>query len=92
MTFTLDEPTTARIDRTALRLGMSKSKVVREAIREYAERVGRLSEAERLRMLEVFDEVVRQIPERPVEIVEREIAALRRARRGGGRRSKSDSR
>jgi metal-responsive CopG/Arc/MetJ family transcriptional regulator len=87
VTFTFDEGTVARIDRTAQRLGLSKSRVVREAIREYAERVGRLSEGERLRMLGVFDELVERIPERPLEAVEREIADVRRARQGGGRRT-----
>ena len=37
VTFTFDDGTVARIDRTAQRLGMSKSRVVREAVREYAE-------------------------------------------------------
>ena len=87
MTFTLDEPTGARIERTARRLGMSKSRVVREAVKEYSERVGRLSEGERLQILEVFDELMHTIPERPVEQVEREIESVRLARRGGGRRA-----
>ncbi len=87
MTFTFDEGTVTRIDRTAQRLGLSKSRVVREAIREYAERVGRLSEGERLRMLGAFDEMVERVPERPLEAVEREIADVRRARQGGGRRT-----
>ena len=87
MTFTLDEQTAARIARTAQRQGMSKSRVVREAVREYAERVGRLSEGERLAMLEVFDDMVSRIPDRPLDAVEREIEDVRRARRGGGRRT-----
>lgn len=87
MTFTLDGPTAERIDRTAQRLGVSKSGVVREAVREYAARAGRLSEGERLRLLEVFDEVVARIPARPALAVEREISAVRRARREGGRRT-----
>ena len=87
MTFTLDEETASRIDRTAARLKIPKSKVVREAVREYAARVGRLSEEERVRMLGVFDEVVARIPDRPEKAVDREIEAVRRARRGGGRRT-----
>jgi metal-responsive CopG/Arc/MetJ family transcriptional regulator len=86
MTFTLDERTAERIDRTAQRLGVSKSGVVREAVREYAARAGSLSEEERLRLLDVFDAVVSRIPRRPAEAVDREIAAVRRARREGGRR------
>ena len=87
MTFTLDQQTAARIDRTAERLAMSKSGVVREAIREYAERVGRLGEGERLRLLAVFDDLIQRIPKRPAAAVDREVEALRRARRRGGRRT-----
>ena len=88
MTFTLDEATADRIDRTAERLRVPKSGVVRQAIREYAARVGMLSESERLRLLEVFDRVLAGIPSRPLEEVEQEIAALRGARREGGRRTR----
>jgi len=89
MTFTLDERTAERIDRTAQRLGVSKSGVVREAVREYAARAGSLSEGERLRLLDVFDAVVPRIPLRPADAVDREIAAVRRARREGGRRTQA---
>ncbi len=87
MTFTLDDATAQRIDRTALRMGLPKSGVVREAIAEYAARVGQLSESERQRMLQVFDSVVARVPKRSAASVDREIAVLRRARREGGRRS-----
>lgn len=90
VTFTLDEQTVSRIGKTAARLGISKSQMVREAVREYAARVGRLSEEERLRMLAVFDDVVAQIPDRPIESVERELKAVRTARRKGGRRTPAD--
>ena len=90
VTFTFDDGTVARIDRTAQRLGMSKSRVVREAVREYAARIGRLSESERLRVLGIFDEVVSRIPERPVEDVDRELDEVRRSRRGGGRKTRFD--
>lgn len=92
MTFTLDDQTAARLVRTAERLGTSKSGVVREAVREYAERVGRLSERERLRMLELFDEVVGRIPERPLQGAKAEIEAVRRARREAARRDPVASR
>ena len=91
MTFTLDEDTATRIDRTALRLGIPKSAVVREAVAEYAARAGRLSEQERRRMLKVFDDVVEHIPLRPVKTADAELVAVRRARRQGGRRSTSSS-
>ncbi len=85
VTFTVDQPTVDRLKRTAARLGKPQSEVVREAIEDYAARVGRLSEAERLRLLRVFDEVVDAIPRGPVGAVDEEIAAVRAARRRGGR-------
>jgi len=56
-------------------------------VHEYAARAGSLSEGERLRLLDVFDTVVGRIPRRPAEAVDREIAAVRRARHEGGRRT-----
>lgn len=85
VTFTLDEDTVGYLDRTAERLSMPKSQVVREAIRIYGEQAGRLSSEERERMLRVFDEVTEGIPERPREEVEAELEEVREARRGGGR-------
>ncbi len=84
-TFTFDEATSARLDRTAYRLSKPKSEVVREAIRVYSEQVGLLSEEERTHMLATFDRVVPSIPGRPLKEVEAELAEVRRARRGGGR-------
>ena len=48
MTFTLDDATVARLRHSAVRLAKPQSEIVREAIRDYADRVGRLSEQERL--------------------------------------------
>lgn len=87
MTFSLDEGTAARLDRAAATLRKPKSAIVREAILDYAHRVDRLSESERLRLLAVFDEVVSSIPDGPRRDVEEELAEVRRARRRGGRRS-----
>ena len=87
MTFTLDEATAARLRDAAAALRKPKSEVVREAIADYAERVGRLTEAERRRLLGVFDELVPAIPARPVNEVDAELAEIRRARRVGGRGS-----
>ncbi len=89
MTFSLDEPTARRLEQTAERLSLAKSEVVREAIAEYAARAGRLSEAERRKLLEAFDRHVPAIPERPAAEVDRELEALRRARRSGGRAGKA---
>ena len=85
MTFSLDAATAARLDDTAAALRKPKSEIVREAIRDYAERVGRLTEAERRRLLGVFDELVPAIPGRPTDEVDAELAELRQARRRGGR-------
>ncbi len=89
MTFTLDRGTADRIARTAERLGMPKSGVVREAVAEYAARAERLSEGERQRMLAVFDDAISRIPRRPAKGTDRELAAIRTARRQGGRRTKA---
>jgi hypothetical protein len=91
MTFTLDEETAARLRLAAERMSIPKSQVVREAIRDYSERVGRLSERERLRLLAAFDELVPKIPRRPLAEVEREIREIREARRGGGRKTRGRS-
>ena len=85
VTFTLDVATVERLRRTARRLDQPQSQVVRAAIRAYAERTGRLGESERLRLLEVFDELVPRIPARRQAAVDAELALLRRARRRGGR-------
>jgi hypothetical protein len=86
VTFTLDDATVDRLRRTASRLVRPQSQVVREAIREYAARVGKLSEEERRRLLHAFDTLVPRIPARPDAEVEAELRAIRAARRQGGRR------
>ena len=87
VTFTLDEATVGRIRDAAERLALPKSQVVREAVLEFHGRIGRLSESERLRLLRTFDEMVPRIPTRGVRQVERELKAIRLARRSGGRRT-----
>ena len=87
VTFTLDQATVTRIEQAASSLALPKSQVVREAILELSERIGRLSERERLNMLRTFDEVVPRIPGRDVRQVDRELKAIRLARRSGGRRA-----
>ena len=90
MTFTLDDEAVAELERASERLGIPKSKVVREAVRVYAEQLGRLSEEERRAKLARFDAVVPTLPERPRAEVERELKATRTARRGGGRRTSAE--
>ena len=87
MTFSLDEATASRLRDAAASLRKPQSEIVREAILEYSERVGRLTDTERRRLLGVFDELVPAIPARSVEEVDTELAELRRARRRGGRES-----
>lgn len=86
VTFTLDDETVARLRQAAARLNKPQSQVVREAIQDYAHRVGRLSERERLRMLSALDAIVARKPTRTTADVDRELRALRAARRAGGRR------
>jgi len=87
VTFTLDQPTIRRLQEAATRLSLPKSQVVREAILDYHEAIGRVSERETRRLLRVFDECVARIPSRDQKEVEREIESVRQARRLGGRRS-----
>ena len=89
VTFTLDEDTVERLRLTAARLRKPQSQVVREAVAEYAAAAGRLSEAERRTMLEVFDRVVAAVPRRPARAVDAELREIRAARRRGGRRTPS---
>jgi predicted DNA-binding protein len=85
VTYTIDAATVARLEEAAERLGKPKSQVVREAINDYAARIGRLSESERLRLLRTFDDLLDRIPERPASEVDEELAEIRAARRAGGR-------
>lgn len=87
VTFTVDQATVARLEEAATRLRLPKSAVVREAILDFYERVGRLSERERVKLLRTFDELVPRIPARGVREVERELREIRQARRAGGRRT-----
>ena len=84
VTFTLDKPTVARLREAAERLGKPKSSVVREAIHDYHDRIGKLSERERRRMLRVFDELLPRIPAKPGSTVDSELKEVRRARRAVG--------
>ena len=92
VTFTLDAETVARLRQTAERLKKPQSQVVREAVAEYAAAADRLSDAERRHLLDTFDRLVPQVPERPVRDVQAELGAVRQARRGGGRKTTSPRR
>jgi hypothetical protein len=88
VTFTLDEKTVAKLQDASERLSKPKSEVVREAVVDYHARIGRLSEAERIKMLRVLDEHLRRPPDRSRADVDRELRELRAARRTGGRRTR----
>ena len=87
VTFTLDLETIHRLETSAERLSRPKSQIVREAVQEYYDRIGRLSERERVEMLRVFDKVLPQVPSRPAREVGREWKAIRQERRSGGRKT-----
>jgi len=89
VTFTLDAETVGWINDAAERLHKPKSQVVREAVADYHRRTGRLTEAERQRMLRILDTIMAKPPSRPQREVDQELAEIRRARRAGGRRSLS---
>lgn len=87
VTFSLDDETVAQIRRTAGRLRKAQSQVVREAVAEYAARTDRLTERERQHLLGVLESLGDKAPTRSARAVDEELAAVRTARRKGGRRS-----
>lgn len=89
VTFTLDALSIQRLQDAADQLAIAKSEVVREAIMEFYDRLGRLSDRERSAMLRTFDEVVPAVHGRTAAAVDRELAEVRRARKAGGRRTAS---
>ena len=86
VTYSLDDVTVGRIRRTAERLGKPQSQVVREAVAEYDARADRLSEAERLRMLEVLERVRHAPVTRSRESVDAELREIRASRHEGWQR------
>jgi len=87
VTFTLDENTLAKLEEAARQLVKPKSEVVREAVNEYHARMGRLNEQERQRILRALHELAPLVPKRTQADVDRELRAIRLARRVGGRRT-----
>jgi predicted transcriptional regulator len=86
VTFTVDDATVRTLRTMAERLGKPQSMVVREAIAEYGARAGRLTEAERRRMLAAIDAMMKRPSTGSPADVAREVREIRRARRHGGRR------
>jgi metal-responsive CopG/Arc/MetJ family transcriptional regulator len=90
MTFTFDEETVHQLELAAARTKKPKSQIVREAIRDYADRTDKLSNAERQRMLNILDKYIETAPRRSRADIEAEIEEIRAARRRGGRRHPVD--
>lgn len=86
VTYSLDDATVRRIRAVSARLGIPQSQMVREAVADYAARKDRLSEAERLRMLEVLERIGESPPSRPQEEVDAELREIRAARKRARRR------
>ena len=86
-TFTLDDATIRQLDEAATRLARPKSEIVRESIAGFYERLGKLTERERVAMLHAFDTLMPQAARRSPAEVAAEISDIRAARRSGGRRS-----
>jgi predicted transcriptional regulator len=84
VTFTFDEATVDQLRRTAARVRKPQSRVVREAIHEYAAKADRLTDDERRRMLAVLDRAMQRPPSRPAAEVGVELREIRAARRGWG--------
>ncbi len=85
VTFTLDDATVATLRRSAERVGKPQSAVVREAIADYADRIGRLSPHEQTRMLQVIDTLMVQPAAASAGSVDAELRALRASRRAASR-------
>ena len=90
VTFTLDEATVAKLSQTAVRLAKPKSAIVRDAIHEFHANSGRLSEAERQRMVRIVKSILANPPARSQSDVDRELREIRKARRSGGRRHRAE--
>ena len=89
VTFSLDDATVAEIRRTAGRLRIPQSHVVRDAVADFAARADRLSERERVHLLGVLGRLREAKPTRPAAEVDAELHAVRASRRAGGRRHRS---
>lgn len=85
VTFTLDDETIRTLRRSAERLQKPQSLVVREAIADYADRIGQLSTQERAQMLRTLDALILQPPSRPAAGAASEIARIRASRRAASR-------
>ncbi len=90
VTYTLDDSTVQKIEDASERLAKPKSQIVREAVQLYHSRIERLSPTEVKARLELFDRLLAKIPPRPQSEVDAELREIRRARRSGGRLTRSE--
>ena len=89
----LDRPLEVHLGKSAAgRLTKPNAQVVRDAIANFHDSIGRLNERERQRQLRVIRELVPSIPSRPLSEVEKEIADVRSARHSSGRATRRVSR
>lgn len=86
LTFSLDEETVRLLRAVAERRRKAQSLVVREAIAEYAARDEKLTEPDRARKLQVLEKLAASPATGSQAVVDREIRAVRGARRAGWRR------
>jgi hypothetical protein len=89
ITVTLDAATVAMINDAAARLSLPKSRIVRDAVREFHGSIDELSRAEKKEMLDALSLYLPQIATRSRAATERELREIRESRRRGGRRSPS---
>jgi hypothetical protein len=82
VTYTLDDETVERVRKLAQRQRKPQSQIVREAVAHYAGREQKLTPEEIEQQLTILRELGAKLPDRPREDVERELKALRAARRG----------
>ena len=84
VTFTLDELTVRLIEEAAEIQHKPKSQVIRDAVKDYRARIGRLSESERQRRLEAFDRFYPLVHIRSREETDAELEEIRESRRLSG--------
>ncbi|MBI2889800.1 MAG: ribbon-helix-helix domain-containing protein [Nitrospirae bacterium] len=89
-TFTFDDETFGSLRRTAERLRIPQSQVVREAVRSYAERSRTLPEEERRRKLRILDTILDRRANKTTSHVDDELRTLGRSRQGYGRKHRAD--
>jgi hypothetical protein len=90
VTYTLDEETLRFIDDAAKIQHKPKSQVIRDAMKDYHARLGRLSEAERQRRLHAFDRLYPQIKLKTQEEARAELREIRESRQLSGPASSRD--